>query len=197
MFRYALLLLLATPAWALETATGNYPADPFADERATLPATELGSARGQTHVFALGALTQGDNSRNEVYLGGQLGIEFQLHEYGAIRISGFQDLVETSGGQLKHKFSSARVGPALHLSPYRRVDFGPYAEAGLLVVDAVDGKTSVTAPETTLGGFISIWLDSQVYLQLELERASSNVEVDGVLGNHSRNAAKLGLGLSF
>lgn len=186
-----------TPAVALEPPAGGYPDDPFAWEREPLQPSAIGSGRGQTHLFALGALTRGKNSREDIYFGGQLGIEFQLHEFGAIRISGFQDLVETDGGQLAHKFSSVRVGPALHLRPYRRIDLGSYLEGGLLVVDAVDGRTSVTAPEVTLGGFISIHIDSHIYLQLELERAWSNVELNGVLDDQHRSAAKLGLGLVF
>lgn len=191
----ALLSCFIAPLHA-EAGPGNYPDDPFAHDREPLEPTEIGSGRGQSHLFALAALVDGDNS-DHVYFGGQLGIEFQLHEFGGIRLSGFQELVDGDGNQLAHKFTSLRVGPALHLRPYRRLDLGVYSEAGLLVIDVVDGKFDVTAPETTLGGFISIHLDSRVYVQLELEHVSSNAEVDGVLGKQDRTAAKLGLGLVF
>ncbi len=173
----------------------TYPDDPFAQDRDLLPATEMGSGRGQAHLFMMGALVDGKNS-NDIYLGGQLGIEFQLHEFGGIRISGFQDISESDFGTLKHKFSSVRVGPVLHLRPYRRVDFGIYSEGGVLVVDAVDGDSDA-APEITLGGFISVHLDSHTYLQLELEGAWSNVEVGGVMDDQNRTAAKLGFGSVF
>src|SRR5690606_28818902 len=140
-----------------------------------LPATEIGSGRGQTHLFILGALVDGKNS-DDIYFGGELGIEFQLHEFGGIRISGFQDFSETNFDSLKHKFSSVRAGPVLHLRPYRKVDLGVFSTGGVLVVDAVDGKTE-TAPEITFGGFISIHLNSHSYVQLELEGAWSNIEV--------------------
>lgn len=191
----ALLSCFTAPLHA-EEGPGNYPDDPFAHDRVPLEPTEIGSGRGQSHLFALASLVDGNNS-DRVYFGGQLGIEFQLHEFGGIRLSGFQELVDGDGNQLAHKFTSLRVGPALHLRPYRRLDLGVYSEAGLLLVDAVDGEFSVTAPETTLGGFISIHLDSRVYVQLELEHVSSNAEVDGVLGEQDRTAAKLGLGLVF
>lgn len=190
-----LLSCFALPLHA-EEGPGNYPDDPFAHDREPLKPTEIGSGRGQSHLFALASLVDGNNS-DHVYFGGQLGIEFQLHEFGGIRLSGFQELLDGHGDELAHKFTSLRVGPALHLRPYRRLDLGVYSEAGLLLIDAVDGKFSVTAPETTLGGFISIHVDSRVYVQLELEHVSSNAEVDGVLGKQDRTAAKLGLGLVF
>lgn len=190
------VLSLVAPSVQAADPVSSYPGDPLAHERAWLPPVEIGSARGQTHLFALGALVKGDNSP-AIYFGGQLGIEFQLHEFGAIRISGFQDLVDGDGQQLVHKFSSVRIGPALHLRPYRRVDLGAYFEGGVLVVDAVDGRTSARAPEIVTGGFISVHIDPHAYVQLELEQSWSNVEINGVLGEHDQLVAKMGLGVVF
>lgn len=78
--RCIFLLLLVTPAWAAESPVTGYPEDPFAWGREPLAPAAIGSARGQTHIFALGALTHGGNSSEDIYFGGQLGIEFQLHE---------------------------------------------------------------------------------------------------------------------
>lgn len=195
----ATLLGLATaaaPALATDGLRLPYPDDPLAHDREPLRTVEIGSARGQTRLTALGALVNGKNS-DDTYLGGQLGIEFQLHEFGAVRINGFQDLVEPDGSRLRNRFSSMRVGPALHLRPYRRIDFGPYTEAGLLLVDAVNGRRGDKGVEVVMGGFITIHLDSHVFVQLELERAWSTLEVDGVLDDQHRTAAKLGLGLAF
>lgn len=190
----ALCLLPATAACA--EPRRDYPDDPFADDRLLLRPSEIGSTRGQVQFSALGALVQGSNS-DDVYLGGKLGLEFMLDEFGAIRITGFQDLTESDGSQLAHKFSSARVGPALHLRPWSRVDLGPYLEGGIVVVDAVDGRTGAKAPEVALGGFITIHVDSFVFIRMELERAWANVEVDNVVDDHHRTAALLGLGISF
>lgn len=188
----ALALASVLPA---SVFAADYPSDPLAHDRRSL-SPETGSARGQTHVFVLGSLVEGDNA-DDTYLGGQIGIEFQLHEFGAIRLSGFQDVSQSDGKQLIHKFSSFRFGPALHMRPYETVDFGPYAEGGLVTVDLVDGKTSAKGPELVMGGFISIYVDSAWYVQMELERSWSNLEIDGVLSKQPRTAAKLGLGLAF
>lgn len=192
-----LLALCLAPAAAIAAETQrNYPDDPFADDRLLLKPVEIGATRGQVQFSALGALVQGNNSK-DTYLGGKLGLEFMANEYGAIRITGFQDLTEQDGEQLAHKFSSARVGPALHLRPWKRVDLGPYLEGGIVVVDAVDGRSGAKGPEVALGGFITVHIDSYVFIRMELERAWANVEVDGVLDNHHRTAAMLGLGFSF
>lgn len=191
-----LALCLAPVAASAAEPRKNYPDDPFADDRLLLKPVEIGATRGQVQFSALGALVQGSNSK-DTYLGGKLGLEFMLDEFGAIRITGFQDLVEQDGEQLAHKFSSARVGPALHLRPWKRVDLGPYLEGGIVVVDAVDGRTSAKGPEVAMGGFITIHIDSYVFIRMELERAWTNVEVDGVLDNHHRSAAMFGLGFNF
>ncbi len=191
-----LALCLAPVAVLGAEAPRSYPDDPFADDRLLLKPTEIGATRGQVQFSALGALVQGSNSK-DTYLGGKLGLEFMANEFGAIRITGFQDLVEQDGEQLAHKFSSARVGPALHLRPWKRVDLGPYLEGGIVVVDAVDGRSSAKEPEVALGGFITIHIDSYVFIRMELERAWTNVEVDGVLDNHHRSAAMFGLGFNF
>lgn len=189
-------LLIAMPLAALAGEPPPYPEDPFAWEREPVAPTEIGTARGQTHITALGALVSGKNSA-DTYLGGQLGIEFVLHEFGGIRISGFQDLVDTDQLGLAYRFSSVRVGPTLHVSPYRRVDLGVYAEGGLVVVDAVDGKTSEKAPEAVLGGFITLYLDSYVFVQMELQRAWANIEINNAYAAQPRTAAMLGIGLAF
>ncbi|MFZ5756143.1 MAG: hypothetical protein ACOY3X_04535 [Pseudomonadota bacterium] len=191
----ALSLGMPATAAAGEPA-GPWPGDPLAHERARIKPVEIGSARGQNSVFILGALVDGDNS-SDIYFGGQLGVEFQLHEFGGIRISGFQDLADSEGETLAHKFSSVRIGPVLHLRPYRRVDLGAYFEGGVLVVDAVDGKSSAKAPELTTGGFINIHLDSYIHIRLELEQSWSNVEIDNVLGEHEQLVAKFGIGAVF
>lgn len=191
-----LALCLASGTATGATPRADYPDDPFADDRQLLRPSEIGSTRGQVQFSALGALVRGSNSPH-TYLGGKLGLEFMLDEFGAVRITGFQDLVEQDGQQLAHKFSSARVGPALHLRPWQRIDLGPYLEGGIVVVDAVDGRSGAKAPEVALGGFITIHVDSFVFIRMELERVWTNVEINNVLGNHHRTAALLGLGIAF
>lgn len=175
----------------------GHPDDPFAEERAPVRATEIGTARGQVRASALAALIDG-NSAADDYLGGQLAVEFMLHEYGGVRIAGFQELWDAHfQDRLVRKLSSIRVGPALHLSPYRRVDFGVYAEGGIVIADFIDGQTSDKAPEATLGGFVTVHVDSFIFLQAEFERAWANVELNGTYLNQDRTAAMIGLGVAF
>lgn len=188
--------LLAAPPAAAADGIFPYPADPFAQDRRPIRTKEVGSARGQAHLFVLGALVDG-KSADDVYFAGQIGIEFQLHEFGAIRLSGFQELVDGEGESLTHNLTSVRVGPALHLRPYRTVDLGAYMEGGVVFVDAVDGRFGDTAPEVVFGGFISIHFDSHNYIQLELEHAAANIPIDGVIAPRDRTAAKLGLAMVF
>lgn len=190
------LAVLGSSAPALAAEPPPYPDDPFAWEREKMPATEIGTARGQTRLSALGALVSGNNSA-DIYLGGQLACEFMLHEFGGVRIAGFQDVFDTDNKGLAHKFSSIRVGPALHIQPYRRVDLGVYAEGGIVIVDFIDGRSSGKAPEAVLGGFITVHLDSFFFVQLELERAWANIEINNVYANQDRTAAMMGIGISF
>ncbi len=174
----------------------RYPEDPFRYQYEPLSTREVGTAPGQLHLMALAALVSGDNSE-DTYLGGKLGAEYIVHEYVGLRLSGFQDLIETNDEPLTHTFSSVRAGTVIHLNPYSRFDLGAYGDVGLLVVDAVDGKTSDKAVEGVLGGFMTFYTGQQTFVRLELERAWCNVEIDNVPGSQHRTAAMMGLGILF
>ena len=192
------LFLLSHSFFALaESSPATYPADPFAWNYEPISATEIGTAPGQVQMTALAALVSGKNSEDNFYFAGKLGTEYILNEYGGVRFTIFQDLFETDGHTLEHKFTSLRVGPAFHLLPYRKVDVGTYIEGGLLIVDAVDGETGSKAPEAVLGGFISFHVNTAFFVRAELERAWSNAEVDNVLSAQHRSAALLGFGFAF
>ena len=189
-----LALVLSLPVMA---TARDYPADPFAFEREPLRASEIGSARGQTQLSVLGALVSG-NASDDIYFGGKLGAEFMLHEFVALRLTGFQDLTETDFESIDYRLTSVRAGSALHLQPYRRVDLGPYSEGGIVSVNRIGpGKSGDTAPEVVIGGFITIHLTSSYFMRLELERAWARLDLGDGVRSEYRTAALAGFGVLF
>lgn len=192
-----LLLLLGMPSPPkAQDNPGDYPEDPFADERSMLAPKEVGTARGQTQLTALGALVSGPQ-KDETFQGGQLGAEFVLHEFMGVRHTVFQDLTGTDFSGLDYRISSLRVGPALHLRPYRRVDIGSYAEGGIALLDLFESGSTARAPEVALGGFMTIFVDSFVFVRLELQRSWTRIDTDDVSGSQNRTAGMLGIGVAF
>jgi hypothetical protein len=119
----------ATSASTAPTAAGKpYPSDPFADEYLPLPPRGVGAAPGQIHVQVLG----GAGYYRDAHLAGQ-----GTFEVVALPNIGFRGSLETTVplGLTDAQLFAARVGPALHLLPYRRVDLGLYLEAGGALVD--------------------------------------------------------------
>ncbi|HET8706501.1 MAG TPA: hypothetical protein VFM46_09385, partial [Pseudomonadales bacterium] len=161
-----------------------------------LPPTATGTAPGQIQLTALGALVSGKSSKKK-YVGGQLGAEFLLNEFGGMRVSSFQEICEKNGDGLSHKLSSFRIGPALHFNPYQAFDYGTFFEGGVATLDAIDGHTSDRAPDVAIGGFLSYHLNSAFFIRAELARAWSNLEIEQVTVQQQRTAGLLGFGVAF
>ncbi len=178
-------------------APDDYPDDPFAEHRRPLPADEIGTARGQMQLTALGALTDGEGQSDDRYFAGQITSEHVLHEFAGIRATAVQDLMETDFDGLDYRLSSVRFGPALHMRPYQRVDFGSYLEGGITVVDAFSGETADKAPEVALGGFVSVFVNSFVFVRLELQRSWTNLEIEGAMDDRNRTMGLMGIGVAF
>lgn len=188
----------------------SYPDDPFREDRALLPAREIGTASGQVQFSMLGALISGKSS-DEKYVGGQLDLEFMMNEFGGMRITSFQELTKKDGGGLDHKLSSFRVGPALHFNPYHAVDYGTYVEGGVVTADAIKGRTSIRAPEVAIGAFVTMHLNSFWFVRAELSRTWANFDIDTdavtsdpdylrsgkVAASQQRTTGFFGLGVAF
>lgn len=187
---------LASTATLADPADQGYPENPFARDHHPLPAKERGAAPGQMQFSVLGALVAGQNS-DDLYFGGKIGSEKILNEYGGIRFTVFQEVMESDGQSLEHKITSFRSGPAWHFFPFSAFDVGSYLEAGVAVLDLVDGKTSIKAPEVAVGGFIDFHVDSSLFIRAELERAWCNLDVSDAVVKQHRTAAMLGFGLAF
>lgn len=189
-------ITLVSAAALADPADQGYPENPFARDHYPLPAKERGAAPGQVQFSVLGALVSGQNN-DDLYFGGKIGSEKILNEYGGIRFTAFQDVMETNGQSLEHKITSFRSGPAWHFFPFSAFDVGSYLEAGVAVLDLVDGKTGTKAPEVAVGGFIDFHVNSTLFVRAELERTWCNLDVNDAVVKQHRTAAMLGFGFAF
>lgn len=172
----------------------SYPDDPFKWERRPVNFREIGTAVGQLRLSALGGFVVSGNSDKQ-YLVGQLSSETIFHEFVGVRFSGIQELQDQGDGR-DYKFSSIRFGPAYHYRPYRKIDIGSFLEGGAVIVDLYSGGSD-SAPEVALGGFITYYLNSYVFIQMELQRSWANMDIDGVQGSHNRTLSIAGFGVAF
>jgi len=142
---------------------GAHPPDPFASEYLPLPPTG-GVAPGQ--VRAVGMV--GAGYYRDVHLAAQ----------GTLEVVGLSNLgvrgtlaANLPLGLTDAQLASARVGPALHLLPYRKLDVGAYLEAGGAAVDVLRERRTamfVTTPGVTvdlaLGAYWTLHLEAAVTL---------------------------------
>src|SRR5262249_37895257 len=105
-----------------------------------------------------------------------------LRATGMVQLSRFKDA--------PHEISG-RLGPWLHLLPYRRVDFGLFFEGGFTVLDLLRASRNA-APVIAAGGSLDVHLPTYLFIH-------SQLEVDGVVrpaeGPLFSPVAGLGLGL--
>lgn len=185
------LLIASQIVWAQPK---SYPDDPFSWERRPVNYRAIGTAVGQMRLSALGGFVVSGNS-DEEYLVGQLSSETIFHEFVGVRVSGIQEL-QDQGDDFEYKFSSIRFGPAYHYRPYRKIDIGSFLEGGIVLVDLYTSGSD-SAPEVALGGFITYYLNSFAFIQMELQRSWANIEIDGIHAAHNRTLSMMGIGVAF
>ncbi len=195
VFRWAACALCISTI-PLTWAGSRYPNDPFSWQYEPMEADEIGTTKGQMQFSILGSLVISSSHDND-YLAGKLSNDYMLNEYGALRFSLAGDLFEADGSGLEHRLSSFRFGSSWHLNPYRAIDIGTYVDAGVAIVDMLDGKSGDKAPEVTLGGFLIYHLDSAFFVRAEMDRTWCNIEINGIETKQHRTAMSLGLGMAF
>ncbi len=116
-------------------APGAHPPDPLAGEYLPLPVRGMGAAPGQVRFLALA----GGGYFRDVHFAGQGTTELM----GTPNL-GFRGSLEASmpTGLTDAQLFAARVGPSLHLLPYRSVDLGAFLEAGAATVDLLRARRS-------------------------------------------------------
>jgi hypothetical protein len=174
-----LALVLIAPAFleAAPTQTQtitpptSHPPDPLADEYLPLPPRGYGAAPGQLRFIALG----GGGYYRDGHIAGQGTIETI-----ALPNLGLRGSLEASVpfGLTDAQLFSARIGPAFHLLPYRRVDLGVFVEAGGATVDIFRARrTGMFA--FTPGVTFDVALGAYWAMRLEAQLQAGTADRDG------------------
>lgn len=136
----------------------GYPADPFAPEYLPPVEREVGLGRGQVRLIALGGVTSGPD------LLGSLTVESMHLAFLALRSSATAEL--TNLGAAHPHLLTGRVGVALHVAPYRRVDASLFFDAGLAVLDLFTAQRTA-APVLAPGVALEVAFTSHLFARAE------------------------------
>jgi hypothetical protein len=177
----ALAHTLDAGAAPLDLAAAS-PADPFSREYLPPVAQEVGAGAGQLRLFALGGLTHAPE------LVGELAAESMHLSFLALRGSLTAEL--SHFGVTQPHFLTARVGVALHVAPYHRVDFSLFLDAGLAVADLFTAQRRAS-PVLSPGLALEVALTTHLFLRAEGQLFWA---VLPLTGSSLRGAGLLGLG---
>jgi hypothetical protein len=177
-------LVLADPA----SASASLPADPLAAEYAPPRRSEVGTTAGQLRVLASlgGAYDHGAS------LAGQGTFELMTIPWIGVRASALVTVPVAGDAQL----TSFRLGPSLHLLPYRRVDLSLFFDGGPALVDIV-GSHPTVMPALAAGGTIEIALSTYFVLRLEGFLHAGIADRQGVAQQYIAPVALAGFGLTL
>ena len=149
-------------------ASVAHPPDPFPDATRLEPdgsaAREVGIAAGQ--VRALGLV--GIGYQRDAHLGAAGVLELVTFPFLGVRGSGSFSMPT---GLTDPSILALRTGPALHLRPYRTVDFGAYVEGGAAVGDLFRTRREpfvTLVPGVTLDVAVGSYWFFHVEAQLQL-----------------------------
>jgi hypothetical protein len=182
-------LLLIVCSLCASLALAEHPPDPFAGEYRLPQKRELGTAAGQFRILGSGTLGLGGKGP-EVGLTGTL--ELMTFAY-----LGLRGTLAAPVYRPEHVpfVGAARVGPSLHLLPYRRVDLSVFCEGGAATVAPFTSKHTAM-PMLSPGGTIEVWLDTWLLLRAE-GRIDWGVYDAGRARTYLRFVGALGLGLAL
>jgi hypothetical protein len=154
--------LLATSLCVLFAASAvraQHAPDPFEGEYRLPAEREVGTTAGQFRIVGAGLLGLGRGARD---LGLTGTLELMTFAYLGVRGT-LRSSVVTDGAPF---VLAARVGPSLHLLPYRRVDVSLFFEGGAALVEpGTRRKTGM--PVIAPGLSLEVWLSSWALLRLE------------------------------
>jgi len=140
-------------------ARAEHPPDPFAAEYAIPRDRDVGAAAGQLRAVGAGLVAIG---RSGPELGLQGTLELMTFAYLGVRSSLESTLLRPGGGPM---LLAGKVGPSLHVVPYRRVDLSFFFEAGLAAIDLTGQPTAM--PIVSPGGTLELWVASWAFLRAE------------------------------
>jgi hypothetical protein len=134
----------------------EHPPDPFAREYEIPTDRDVGTAAGQFRAVGSGLVAYG---RPGPELGLQGTLELMTFAYLGVRASLESTLLRPGGDPM---LFAGKVGPSLHLFPYRRVDLSLFFEAGVAGIDLTGNATAM--PILSPGGTLEIWVAPWAFL---------------------------------
>lgn len=168
-----------------------YPADPLASHYEPPRARELGVTARQLRVFLGGGAAYVHGPQ----LGLQATIEFTTLAFLGIRITSPATITRFTGDG--PGIWGLQIGPALHLLPYRRVDFGLFFEAGPAWVHQFGAGASAWMARMSAGGSLAISLSTYWFLLLEGSLAVGVHAREGAAVNYLAPGGLLAVGIQI
>lgn len=152
----AVVLAVSTSSIA---AQAQHPPDPFAHEYEVPAERDVGAAAGQLRAIGSGLIGYG---RSGPELGLQGTLELMTFAYLGVRASLESTLLRPGGDPM---LLAGKVGPSLHLLPYRRFDVSLFFEGGIAGVDLTGSPTAM--PILSPGGTLELWVAPWAFLRGE------------------------------
>jgi hypothetical protein len=159
-------------------------------EYAVPHAAEVGTAANQFQIVGLvGGSLGAFDAGNDVLATGQGTLEYVAIPWIGVRAS--SDLaIPVWGGVQPWSF---RLGPSLHLLPYRRVDVGLFFEGGFATVDLFTSRRTAM-PIAVGGGVIDIALSASWMVRLEGHLTLGIANTEGAATTYGYATGLVGLG---
>lgn len=133
--------------------------DPFAAEYRPPHAVTVGTAAGQFRIFG----QSGGFIGHDLGWSGQGILELMTLAWIGVRGSSTLTIPFGNDPQLW----AFRLGPSLHILPYRRVDLSIFSEGGFSLVDVTQKHASTIMPVIAGGGSFDVFLSSFVMIRFE------------------------------
>jgi hypothetical protein len=184
------LALLSLCMLCTARAHADHPPDPFAAEYRVPEAREVGTTAGQLRIVGSGVVGVGRGG-SELGLAGTL--ELLTFAYLGVRGTLETSVLPPDDGPF---VMSARVGPSLHLLPYRRIDVALFFEAGAALLEPrTRHKTGMPVLAPGLG--LDIWLASWATIRVEGHLDWGIYELRDEARSYLRFAGQCGLGFAL
>jgi hypothetical protein len=170
-------------------ARAAHPPDPFASEYVVPADRDVGTTAGQFRMIGSGLVGIGADSPQ---LGLQGTLELMTLAYLGVRSTLEWTALRPSGEPM---LLAGKVGPSLHLLPYRPVDVSLFFEGGIAGIDLTGQATAM--PIISPGMTFQVWLASWAFLQAEGHLDWGIFATDSVARGYLRAMGLGGLGIAI
>lgn len=163
------------------------PPDPFAGEYRPPVADEVGTAAGQVRVIG----AAGVRATGGAQLLGQTTLEIMTLAIAGVRLSS-----PLSSGSDDPSLVAWKLGPSLHLLPYRRIDVSLFMEAGAALLSPFSGDRQWT-PVVSGGLGFDLSLSTYWFVHAEASLDWLRADVGGASDAVWAPGALLGIGFGL